>query len=278
MLWNFPILIICLGIFFYWQNNGIMLNEINYRNPKIPDSFDDYKIIHISDLHNKSFGKNQKRLMDKIRKNKPDIIVITGDLIDQRRYDLNTAMEFVKKAVGITDVYYVSGNHELWSGKYEEIKKTLQGEGVTVLDDQKSQIVIEEDSIEIIGLSDPAFHNSYEEIEKYGELKNRLKKLIDESVFQILLSHRPELFELYADAKVDLTFSGHTHGGQFRIPLVGGIIAAGQGLFPIYINALYTKGDSTMVVSRGLGNSIIPIRIGNRPELVVVRLKKNYKK
>lgn len=256
-----------------------MLNEINYRNPKIPDSFDDYKIIHISDLHNKSFGKNQKRLMDKIRKNKPDIIVITGDLIDQRRYDLNTAMEFVKKAVGITDVYYVSGNHELWSGKYEEIKKTLQGEGVTVLDDQKSQIVIEEDSIEIIGLSDPAFHNSYyEEIEKYGELKNRLKKLIDESVFQILLSHRPELFELYADAKVDLTFSGHTHGGQFRIPLVGGIIAAGQGLFPIYINALYTKGDSTMVVSRGLGNSIIPIRIGNRPELVVVRLKKNYKK
>jgi len=273
MLWIFPILIICLGVFVYWQNNGIMVNEINYLNSKMPDSFDDYKIIHISDLHNKSFGKNQKRLLQKIQENTPDIIVITGDLIDQRRYDLKPAMEFVERAVAIADIYYVSGNHELWSRAYEEIKKALQNHGVTVLDDQKTHVVKKNDSIEILGLSDPDFHIlDYGQLEKYAELKTRLNKLADENVFQILLSHRPELFEIYVEAKIDLTFCGHTHGGQFRIPIIGGVIAAGQGLFPKYINELYTKDQSTMVVSRGLGNSIIPVRLGNRPELVVVTL------
>lgn len=103
-------------------------------------------------------------------------------------------------------------------------------------------------------------------------MKEHLKRLSDDSVFQILLSHRPELFDLYADKNIDLIFSGHAHGGQFRIPCVGGLVAPDQGLFPEYTSGAYTQNQSTLIVSRGLGNSIIPIRIFNRPEIVLVIL------
>ncbi len=274
MLWIVPIGLLFIGVFLCWQNNGIVVSRIKHQSSKIPEAFNGYRIILVSDLHNKSFGKDQNRLVKKIQENNPDIIVITGDLIDQRRYNLKPAMDLINKAVAITDTFYVSGNHEFWSGKYEEIRSALEKVGVRVLDDLKSQIVREGAVIEILGLSDPAFHISYYEApERYEEIKSRLNKLTDERVFQILLSHRPEFFELYVDQKVDLTLAGHTHGGQFRIPKVGGLMAAGQGFFPKYIDRLYEKEDTTMVVSRGLGNSIIPIRIGNPPELVVVTLK-----
>lgn len=263
-----------ISIFCVWQNNALTITGIVYNNTKVPDEFDGYTIVHISDLHNKKFGKDQERLLGKIRAISPDIIVITGDLIDRRKYDLDTAMIFINGAVKIAPVYYVSGNHEAWSGNYENICDKLLNSGVQILDDNKVKLIKGEGKIEILGLSDPdSLTSDYMEKTDSSKMRQHLKRLSNDSVFQILLSHRPELFDLYANENIDPIFSGHAHGGQFRIPFIGGLAAPDQGLFPKYTSGAYTQNQSTMIVSRGLGNSIIPIRIFNRPEIVVVTLQ-----
>ncbi len=270
------IILFSISLFFLWQNNDITVTEIDYYNDKIPDGFNGYSIVHISDLHNKSFGKNQEYLLKKVRIAEPDIIVITGDLVDRRKYNLDIAMKFIDGAMKIAPVYYVSGNHEAWSKDYKNISQRLLDYGVKILDDNKVALKEGKYEIEILGLSDPDFLTSnYLEGTDLSKLKEELSKLSDDSLFQILLSHRPELFDLYADANIDLIFSGHAHGGQFRIPFIGGLVAPDQGLFPKYTSGAYVQNQSTLIVSRGLGNSIIPVRILNRPEIIKVTLKKN---
>ena len=261
----FLILLSVIGFVLY-QNNIIEKTYIEYSSGRLPQAFNGYKIVHISDLHNKSFGKNQEKLLKKIEEISPDIIAITGDLIDRRKYNLEVALSFVKGAVDIAPVYYVSGNHEAWSGKYEEIKDELISLNVQVLDDEKISIHRKDEFIDIIGLKDPDFHTS-------NDLEDQLMNLSEENNFQILLSHRPELINLYSKEKIDLIFSGHAHGGQFRLPFIGGIIAPDQGLFPEYTSGLYVKDKSTLIVSRGLGNSIIPLRLFNQPEIIVLTIK-----
>ncbi|MFY9218309.1 MAG: metallophosphoesterase [Tepidanaerobacteraceae bacterium] len=276
---NRPILvalaaIFTISVFCTWQNNAITTTQIDYISPKIPEEFNGYRIVHISDLHNKQFGKNQERLLKRIRAVSPDIIVITGDLIDRRKYDLETAMLFINGAIKIAPLYYVSGNHEAWSGDYANISERLRSSGVQILDDTKATMIRGKGKIDILGLSDPDFLTySYLEGTNTSKLREHLERLSDDAVFQILLCHRPELFEIYARENIDLIFSGHAHGGQVRIPFVGAIVAPDQGFFPKYSSGAYTQNQSTMIVSRGLGNSIIPIRIFNRPEIVVVTLR-----
>lgn len=268
------LIIVITMIFIIWQNNDIVTNQIDYSSSKLPKEFNGYKIVHISDLHNKNFGDNQSRLLNKIKKTSPDIIVVTGDLIDRRKYDLETAMIFIKGAVGIASVYFVSGNHEAWSGEYENIKSDLIDEGVEVIDDRKVEITKGDSNIEILGLSDPAFlTTSNRHGMNSSRLEDDLEKLSDDTVFQILLSHRPELFDIYAEQSIDIIFSGHAHGGQFRLPFSDGLFAPGQGFFPKYTSGIHIKDKSALVVSRGLGNSMMPIRIFNRPEIVLVTLE-----
>jgi len=266
------IIIVLIGFVFY-QNNSIEKTFIEYTDERVPKAFNGFKIIHISDLHNKSFGKDQEKLLKKIKEEAPDIIVITGDLIDRRKYNLEVALTFVRGAVDISPVYYVSGNHEAWSAQYEKIKDELVSLNVEVLDDEKLSINKENSFIDIIGLKDPDFNtSSYLEGNDTLALEKNLRDLSNEDNFQILLSHRPELFNLYAEEKIDLIFSGHAHGGQFRLPFIGGVIAPDQGLFPEYTSGLYAKDKSTLIVSRGLGNSIIPIRFFNQPEIIVLTI------
>ncbi len=261
-------------VFSIWQNNSIVVTRTDYENEKIPKPFNDFKIVHISDLHNKLFEKDQKPLLEKMSGETPDIIVITGDLIDQRKYDLEKAMLFIQGAIKIAPVYYVSGNHEAWSGDYETIKLRLKDAGVTVLDNAEIEIVREETRIKLLGLSDPDFlTSSYIEGTNATLLNATLSGWKDEEGFKILLSHRPELFSLYKEANVDLVFSGHAHGGQVRLPFIGGLVAPDQGLFPKFTSGSYTEGSTTLFISRGLGNSIMPQRVLNRPEIVVVTLK-----
>ena len=267
-------IIASMSLFCVWQNNDITTTQITYSNAKIPDEFNGYTIVQISDLHNKEFGKNQGRLLQKVRAVSPDIIVVTGDLVDRRKYDLDTAMIFIKGAVEIAPVYFVSGNHEAWSGDYKNISQRLLSYGVTILDDNKIKLIKNQANIEILGLSDPDFATSnYMEGTKSSKLKEQLMILSDDSVFQILLSHRPELIDVYANENIDIIFSGHAHGGQIRIHFIGGLVAPDQGLFPKYTSGAYTQNQSTLFVSRGLGNSIIPVRIFNRPEIVAVTLQ-----
>ncbi|WP_304509110.1 metallophosphoesterase [Anaerotignum sp.] len=258
--------LLCLTGFLYWQNNGLMLTQKTY-SKNVPKGFDGYKILQVSDLQNKAFGGNQERLLEKIENATPDIIVITGDLIDRNRTNLDTAMTFVEGAVNIAPVYYVSGNHEHQSGYFDELLERFSETDVTVLENGKSIIEKNGDTMEIIGLADKRV-NPY-----YSQVLSTLLKGTENGTFHLLLSHRPELFDTYVENNVDLAFTGHAHGGQIRLPFIGGIFAPNQGFFPAYTSGIYEKNNTAMVVSRGLGNSTFPFRIFNRPELVMVTLE-----
>jgi predicted MPP superfamily phosphohydrolase len=270
------IIIFFLGsiIFCIYENNSIVITKSNFSSPKITSDFDDFTIAQISDLHNKLFGDDQAKILNKLKSISPDIIVVTGDLIDRRKYNLDIAMTFISGAVKIAPVYYVSGNHEAWSGDFPLIKKSLVEAGVNVLDDISVELTKGKTSIDIIGLSDPDFLTSdYIEGTNTSKTIEQLKQWVMGKNFKILLSHRPELFDLYSENSMDLVFTGHAHGGQIRIPFIGGLIAPDQGIFPKYSSGSYSKDSTTMFVSRGLGNSIFPVRIFNRPEIVVVTLR-----
>lgn len=268
------IFIVIYIAFSIWQNNSIVISNFDYNKSKLPTEFNNFKIVHISDLHNKVFGDEQDKLIGKVEDLSPDIIVITGDLIDRRRYNLEKAMLFINSAVKIAPVYYVSGNHEAWSGKYYEIKERLIEAGVIVMEDSKLDITRGNNSIKLLGLSDPDFLTSdYIDGTDTSKVEEKLKEWSEIEGFKILLSHRPELFDLYSENNIDMIFSGHAHGGQIRLPFVGGLVAPDQGLFPKYTAGSYTSNTSTMYVSRGLGNSLFPVRVFNRPEIISVTLK-----
>ncbi|MBD3107483.1 metallophosphoesterase [Bacillus sp. AGMB 02131] len=260
--------IVALFAFFTYQNNAITISEINYKNDKVPEAFNGYKILHISDLHNKEFGDKQSSILAKIKKINPDVIVITGDLIDSNRTNIDVSLDLINGAIDVAPIYYVSGNHEEHSGIYNQLKSRLEEAGVIVLDNKKTEVIKDDQSTEIIGLSDIAFNNGNNWLN--GDLLNTLVE--KNGTFKILLSHRPELFEIYSNSNADLVFSGHAHGGQVRIPFVGGLIAPEQGFFPELTEGIHTSNDTSIVISRGLGNSVVPVRIFNRPELIVVTL------
>ena len=260
--------------FFYFQNNSIVISEYTINSDKLPQNFNGYKIVQLSDLHSKSFGNDQSDLVKKVKKSAPDLIVFTGDLIDSDKYDEKLSLILMEKLVQVAPVYYVTGNHEWWSGKFNTLEDKLKNIGVQVMRNTAEEITIKTDKIQIIGIDDPA--NVKESYVERAKTEENITNLIEENEgkdnFQILLSHRPEMFSLYSEYGFDVVFSGHAHGGQFRIPFVGGLIAPDQGLFPKYTSRKYKSDNTTMIVNRGLGNSIIPIRVFNRPEIVVVTL------
>lgn len=238
------------------------------------NEFSGFKIVQLSDLHSKAFGDDQQTLVKKVMKEKPDLIVFTGDLVDSKKYDEKTSLTLMEKLTDMAPVYYVTGNHEWWSGKYDSLEEKLSDIGVEVMSNTTEEIVIGNERILLTGIDDPAEENTLETEASIAEasIKEALTD-IETGDFHILLSHRPELFSLYAEYQFDLVLSGHAHGGQVRIPFIGGLIAPNQGLFPAYTAGTYKINNTTMIVNRGLGNSIIPQRIFNRPEIVVVTLK-----
>ena len=275
--WIF-IVAICLILITIWivrDNNQIKLTEYIITSPKVPESFTCFEIAQISDLHNAAFGEENSKLFELLFEVEPHIIVLTGDLIDSRQTDIEIALDFAGKATQIAPVYYVAGNHEARVPVYEELKMGLKDAGVTVLENQKVQITRDGESITLMGIQDPSFRTNYLFGDAESVSRQALSELQNESDgFTVLLSHRPELFDVYVDAGVDLVFSGHAHGGQFRLPFVGGLVAPNQGFFPKYDAGRFDEDNTTMIVSRGVGNSIIPFRINNPPELVVVELKR----
>lgn len=257
------LLVLILLVFFYCQNNWLGTSHITYKSEKIPAAFDGMSILQISDLHNKEFGKDNINLVKKVESMNPDIIVITGDIIDSSKTNIDVAVKLVEELVKISPTYYVSGNHEVYSRKYDLILEKLHATGAIIMDQQMTPITKDGQSIYLYGLPD-SDHYIFAN-------KEHLESLNTEA-FNILLSHRPELLDYYANLGVDLVFSGHAHGGQFRLPLVGGLVAPNQGFFPKLTAGMHTQDNTSLIVSRGLGNSIIPVRIFNRPELVLVKL------
>ena len=256
-------------------NTKLEITEYHVTSSRLPDSFDGFEIAQISDLHNAEFGDANEDLLRLLSQIKSDMIVLTGDLIDSRQTDMDIALDFAGKAVQIAPVYYVSGNHEARIPEYAELKMGLTETGVTVLENQKIQITNDGESITLMGIQDPSFRTDYLFGDAESVSRQAITSLQNESdSFTVLLSHRPELFDLYVDTGMDLVFSGHAHGGQFRLPLLGGLVAPNQGFFPKYDAGQFIEENTTMIVSRAVGNSIIPLRLNNPPEVVVVELKR----
>ncbi len=254
-------------------NKAVEMNSINIYSHNLPTAFNGFKIVHVSDLHNAKFGEDNEKLFLLIQNSDADIIVITGDIMDSRRTDRGVSEEFVKKALELAPVYYVSGNHESRIEEYNIFRQNISSLGAYVLDDECAEIERNGEKINILGVIDPSFKSgvSFDDYEEASKLKAAIEEIKKEG-YNILLSHRPEYFDVYAECGIDLVFSGHAHGGQFRLPFIGGLFAPGQGIFPKYDSGLYTKDKTNMIVSRGLGNSLFPLRINNDPEVILVTL------
>ena len=264
---KYVLIIACLVVFFYVNNNWLTVSNHTIQSSEIPTSFDGYRIVQVSDLHDATFGANQQRLVKKIQQTKPDTIVITGDIIDSNRYNLQNSLDLIDQIVKIADVYYVTGNHEVATNDVDRIKEELTDRGVRVLSNETLKLERAGEAISLTGIEDPLM----------GEVASQMiaDSRVPSDAFTVLLAHRPEDFKAYVDAGIDVTFSGHAHGGQFRIPGMGGLVAPGQGYFPKYTAGIHEQDQKKLVVSRGLGNSIIPMRLFNLPEIVVVTLKSN---
>lgn len=257
--------VLAVSVFLYWQDNDIVVTKYEYKSEKAPEGFEGFKIAQVSDLQNKMFFKNQSSLIKNLKKTDADIIVITGDLVDANRTNIDNAYTFIDKAVKIAPVYYVSGNHENASGVYEELLEGLKIRGVNILENTYEYIDRNGDKIAIMGIKDIRMNYDFDEVIEDMSNKN-------EGYFKILLSHRPELYSVYDEKGVDLSFTGHAHGGQIRLPFTDGLFAPNQGAFPKYTSGLRYFDNSAMVISRGLGNSVFPFRIFNRPEITVTTL------
>ena len=256
-------------IFLYKQNNDIVITRMQIASSEIPEDFNGYKILQISDLHSKEFGKNQQSIVKKIISEAPRAIFVTGDAIDSKNYNEDVCIQLFSQIIKVAPIYFVTGNHEVWSNRFDEFEKRLKDVGVIVLRNESQLINIKDSNILVVGVDDL-------DSQGYSNMQTKINEMLtaNDGYYTILLSHRPELIKMYSENDIDLVLSGHAHGGQIRLPFIGGIISPNQGWFPQYTSGIYHVDDTSMIVSRGLGNSIIPQRIFNRPELIVVILSK----
>ena len=266
--------LVALVVWTAWGNTALQLNAYTISSEELPDAFDGYRIAHVSDLHNAEMGDDNEKLLAMLRAAEPDMIAITGDMIDSRNTDVDVALAFAEKAMQIAPCYYVTGNHEARVSEYDELKAGLEACGVIVLENERMQIEMSGEFITILGVDDPSFNTDYLFGDSASVVSNTLAEIsTEDDAFTVLLSHRPELFDTYADSGMNLVLSGHAHGGQFRLPFVGGLVAPNQGVFPKYDSGIFTENATNMIVSRGIGNSLLPFRFNNRPEVILVELK-----
>ena len=252
-----------------WGNKALEVNTYTISSNRLPKAFDGFAIAHISDFHNTNIGD---KVLDKLDDTNVDIIVITGDIIDSRNTQPEIALEFVEELMKKAPCYYVSGNHEGRIDVYPAFKEDMKDLGVYVLEDERVEVKKDNDVISLIGVDDPSFQTDYLFGDDVTVMSTKLDQLKNEQ-YTILLSHRPELFDVYVEYDMDVVFSGHAHGGQFRLPFIGGLVAPNQGLFPKYDAGLFVEDNTHMIVSKGIGNSIIPMRFNNRPEVIVIELQ-----
>lgn len=271
-------ILMALSVWTVWGNTDLELNTYTIASSRIPAAFNGYRIAHVSDLHNAEMGSGNEKLLAMLREASPDLIAITGDLIDSRNTNIEIALEFAEEAMRIAPCYYVTGNHEARIPEYDTLREGLVELGVIVLEDTSVEIEQSGETITLLGVDDPSFQADYLFENDTAVMERRLQTMTwDKDTYTVLLSHRPELFDVYVENGIDLVFSGHAHGGQFRLPFIGGIAAPNQGLFPAYDSGLYTEGKTNVLVSRGIGNSIFPFRFNNRPEVILAELQSKLK-
>ena len=278
------LLLLFIGITIH-QNNSVTVTRYKVSNEKIPKSFNNFKIVQLSDIQNDYQGEKIIYLYKKIKKEKPDIIVITGDLVDLKKYNKENTLELLDYINDVAPIYFVYGNHEIAANiqnNHDSLIDEMKDLGVRILDIESDTISIDGEHINIIGIQDPSAARG---IERLSEISNGeeiirvmidevLNKVTDKEKFTLLLSHRPEYFEAYISPYIDLVLSGHAHGGQIRLPFIGGLYSPNQGYFPKYTSGVHKIDNTKMIISRGLGNSYrFSLRIFNTPEIVSITLK-----
>lgn len=267
------ILISCFG-YMYYTNNFVKLTNYKIIDSNLPAAFNGYKILHISDFHNYEYGKDNIRVLNQVKETRPDIIVITGDLIDAHKTNMEISLKFVKEILNVAPVYYVPGNHEGNNlNRYELFSGYLKNLGVNIIAGKSEVIEKDGAEINIVGLLEQSFYKN--DNRKDSEIVNDDLSSINynKENYTILLNHKPELFETYVQNNINLVFCGHAHGGQWRIPFIGGVYSPHQGFFPKYTSGVHNKNNTNMIVSRGVGNSSsMSLRINNMPEIILVEL------
>lgn len=291
--------------FLQWSRKSIVTTEYSLESDRIPAEFDGFCIVQVSDLQSEYFGREQKNLLEQVRREKPEVIVFTGDLADRNHTDYRASLTAVEGLAQIAPVYYVNGNHELALPQEDisQIYDLMKDAGVVLLFDETAVIEKKGAALCLTGLSEETVYESKLHGQvgaeagdgKVPDTVSGRKKISDadiaESVildkmkelqktsdsnkgFSILLVHEPQFLATYARGRFDLIFAGHAHGGQIRLPFTQGLFAPGQGILPHLTAGVHTYGKTKMVISRGLGNSTFPFRLFNRPEIVSVKLVK----
>ncbi len=270
------IAVLIIAIFLYYQNYKLDITNYKITSAEIENTL---KIVHLSDLHSSS----RKNVLETTRKLRPDLIMITGDFINDKCRHKDKMLDYGKNLAEIAPVYYITGNHERRLENFEEIMAELCGIGFNVLLDEIAEVKINGSVINILGLDEnQASFEAYAERKKgtfrYKDESPLLHELEEKKGFKIVLSHFPENFEIveqmnYSKYDFDLQLSGHAHGGQFILPFIGPVLSPGQGLFPKYAKGSFGERPK-LIVSRGIGNAEFPFRLFNHPEIVAIRLSK----
>ena len=253
------------------SRDDLEISRYEVKSQKLPESFDGFKIVQLSDLHGAEFGEDGMGLVEKVKELEPDMIALTGDFVTDEG-DLAAVEKLAARLVKLCPVYFVSGNHEFGSGLAIEVRNILERAGVKYLSNEYLTISRGEDGILLGGVEDPL---AYADMLSPDELAQKMNDAAPDA-FKILLGHRNYWMTEYPELPVDLIFCGHAHGGLIRIPGVGGLIGTDRRLFPDFDAGEYNNGRYTLIVSRGLGNSVSIPRIFNRPEIVCVELSSAY--
>lgn len=278
--------VILIVIFLYTGNNSIKVSRFQVEVDGLPGDSRGLRIVHISDIHGKEFGRHNIKLARSIEKLEPDLILVSGDMIDSHSDDGSAFINLLYELKGRYPLYCSLGNHEqivrgmAGSDRYDIFTKRLRNAGAILLDNERIEIEAGGAALGIYGFTAMLYHYSSRSMAESwdgGELKaqfieEKLGRPLDHEI-TILLAHNPKYFQEYVEWGPDLICSGHIHGGVVRLPLVGGIFSPDVSFFPPYSAGLYSSGETTMHVSRGLGNSGIPFRIFNPPDISLLVLQ-----
>ena len=247
-------------------NKNFAVTFYQIRSEKVSNNI---RIIELADLHNKQYGKDNIKLIDKIEALHPDLIVYAGDMMNYKNSDYSVLFDLSDKLSEIAPIYACYGNNELDQFLFQdrEFTKKLEEHGVELLSNEATEVTVGRSKIQLIAISDG--------VKQYDVETNNAKKFVEKleptDDCRICLTHYPELFkEKLLDKNIDIAFTGHAHGGLIRLPKIGGIYSSGEGFLPTLTSGVNEMDDGTLVVvSRGLGSSDIIPRINNQPELVV---------
>lgn len=305
------LVVICLLIvvYLYYQTHSVVVKRYTVVVPDLPKEFEGFTILHISDLHSKYFGDKQRELLQLIAQEQFDMVALTGDLVNRHNPQMLPGLDLIKglKARGLPQddkaerkvenqrenavgekvrnevakagskkaskevpkevpIFFVPGNHERFTGF--QMRDALLAEGVQILNNSAFRLTRNGYHIWIVGVDDP-----YVGFARLDQAMAPIEVAAEaDTAPKILLAHAPKIFPEALAAKINLVLVGHTHGGQIRLPFIGALVAPGQGLFPKYDYGEFTEEGTAMLITGGLGESTLPIRINNRPEIVLVKL------